>query len=96
MASSNSSELSDYDDLSDTSSIDHVTFDLLNYKIKHNKLLLKINLLEQSLSETQKENQRINSELKHQKRISFCSLSGGFLLLYIYFLKSFEPKIIYT
>ena len=94
---------SDYDDLSDTSSIDEITFDLINYKLKNNKLSLKLNLLENDLNENLKEKQRLNgeirklkSELKYYKTVSFISLSGGFFLFYVNFIKSFEPRIIYT
>jgi hypothetical protein len=94
---------SDYDNLSNTSSIDDITFDLLNYKIKYNKLSLKLNLLEHDLNEGLKDNRRLNgeinklkSELNYFRRVSFISLSGGFFLLYINFIKSFEPRIIYT
>ena len=98
-----SESCSDYDTLSTTSSIDDITFDLLNYKLKNNKLSLKLNLLENDLNENSKENKRLNgeirklkSELKYFKIVSFISLSGGFFLLYINFIKSFEPGVIYT
>jgi hypothetical protein len=100
MASESSS---DYDNLSNTSSIDDITFDLLNYKIKYNKLSLKLNLLEHDLTEGLKNNRLLNGEIRklkaeldYFKTVSFVSLSGGFFLLYIYFVESFEPRIIYT